>query len=517
MEKELIISAHLGSVEIALLENKKLVELHKQKADTLYNVGDIFLGQVKKLMPGLNAAFVDIGHSKEAFLHYTDMGPVLNSVKKFTQEVIDGKYQGPLLDQFEIQPEILKNGKVGQVIDKRDLILVQILKEPISTKGHRLSCEITIPGRFIVLTPFNTSIAISKKIGSNEERERLVHLMGSIRPKNFGIVVRTAAEGKKVAELHEELNLLLNRWKVMQQQLYKARPPLKLLSEVDKASGIIRDLLTKNFTAIHVNDQEVYAGIKEYIQTNLPEKSHILQLHKGSKSIFETYGIKRQIKAAFGKTATLPSGAYVILDHTEAMHVIDVNSGPKVQKLDQDIAAMQVNVEAAEEIARQLRLRDIGGLIVIDFIDMKSNENKAELYKKMKEFMENDRSQHTILPLSKFGLMQITRQRERPEVSINTAEVCPCCSGTGKVNPTVLLVDAIERDMEFIMQTRPIKKPILAAHPFVIAYLKQGMWAYQRKWYFKYHKWFTLKEDMDMPLIQFTFFDGPEDEIRLNG
>ncbi|MBP6173949.1 MAG: ribonuclease E/G, partial [Saprospiraceae bacterium] len=203
MDKELIISAHQGTVEIALLENKRLVELHKQKANTLYNVGDIFLGQVRKLMPGLNAAFIDIGHSKEAFLHYTDMGPVLNSVKKYTHDVINGIQTNPMLDQFEIQPDINKNGKVSQVLDKKTFLLVQILKEPISTKGHRLSCEITIPGRFVVLTPFSNTIAISKKIAGTDERERLFNLIESIRPKNFGIVVRTAAEGKKVAELHE--------------------------------------------------------------------------------------------------------------------------------------------------------------------------------------------------------------------------------------------------------------------------------------------------------------------------
>ncbi|HRG32591.1 MAG: Rne/Rng family ribonuclease [Saprospiraceae bacterium] len=516
MDKELIISAHQGTVEIALLENKRLVELHKQKANTLYNVGDIFLGQVRKLMPGLNAAFIDIGHSKEAFLHYTDMGPVLNSVKKYTHDVIHGNQTSPMLDQFEIQADINKNGKVSQVLDKKTFLLVQILKEPISTKGHRLSCEITIPGRFVVLTPFSNTIAISKKIAGTEERERLFNLIESIRPKNFGIVVRTAAEGKKVAELHEEINLLLERWKHMHQQLVKARPPLKLLSELDKTSSMIRDLLNKNFTGIHINDREMYLSIKDYLNTNLPEKNNILHFYKGTKSIFDAHGVKRQIKSSFGKTATLPSGAYVIIDHTEAMHVIDVNSGPKVQKMDQENASIQVNLEAAEEIARQLRLRDIGGLIVIDFIDMKSNENKLLLYKKMKEYMEGDRSQHTILPLSKFGLMQITRQREKQEMSIDTAELCPCCNGSGKVNPTILLVDQIERDLDFIMHTRPPKDPILKAHPFVIAFLKKGFFNFGWKWYFKYQKRVKLVEDQDLGMIQFKFYDGSEDEIRLN-
>lgn len=517
MEKELIISALNGAAEIALLEDGNLVELHKQKSNTLYNVGDIFLGQVKKLMPGLNAAFVDIGHKRESFLHYTDMGPQLSSVIHYSDIAIKGQLNYPMLDQFQIQPEINKNGKVNQVLDKKVNLLVQILKEPISTKGHRLSCELTIPGRFIVLTPFNNSIAISKKISNVEERNRLFHLIESIRPKNFGIVVRTAAEGKKVAELHEEMNLLCEKWKNLQSQLQHAKPPQKLLSELDKTSSLIRDLLNQSFTRIVVNDREIHDSIKTYMQVNMPDKVDILSMYKGTKPIFETHGVKRQIKYSFGKTATLSSGAYVVIDHTEAMHVIDVNSGPKSPKIDQETAAMQVNIEAAREIARQIRLRDIGGLIVIDFIDMKSNENKSELYRIMKEIMEQDRAQHTILPLSKFGLMQITRQRERPEVNLDTSENCPSCNGSGKINPSILLVDTIERDLDFIMKTRPSKQLILGVHPYIAAYLKKGLIHKQWRWYFKYHTWIKIHEDMDMPLVQFNFYDGPDEEIKLNG
>jgi len=517
MEKELIISAQQGSVEIALVEDKKLVELHKQKSNTQYNVGDIFLGQIKKLMPGLNAAFVDIGHKKESFLHYTDMGPLFNSVVNYTKDAVDGKYTANLLDSFELQPEIQKNGKVSQITDKRVNMLVQILKEPISTKGHRLTCEITIPGRFLVLTPFNNSIAISKKIANPDERNRLFHVIESIRPKNFGVVVRTAAEGKKVAEMHEEINMLCEKWKTLHGQLLHAKAPMKLLSELDKATSIIRDLLNTSFTKIVVNDRDIYEGIKIYLENNLPEKSDIVQLYKGSKPIFDHYGIKRQIKAAFGTTATLSSGAYIVIEHTEAMHVIDVNSGPKSQRLDQETASIQVNMEAAEEIARQLRLRDIGGLIVIDFIDMKSNENKSELYNAMRKCMESDRSQHTILPLSKFGLMQITRQRERQELKLDTSETCPSCGGSGKVNASIFVVDTIEKDLHFILSTRPTKQLVLEVHPYVAAFLKRGFWNYRMKWYFKYYKNIKIMENQDLPMIAFKFYDGPDEEIRLKG
>ena len=336
-----------------------------------------------------------------------------------------------------------------------------------------MTCEITIPGRFLVLTPFSNTIAISKKIANTDERNRLFHVVESIRPKNFGIVVRTAAEGKKVAEMHEEINMLCEKWKVLHSQLYKAKAPMKLLSELDKTSSIIRDLLNPTFTNIVVNDRDIFEGIKIYLENNLPEKTNIVQFYKGSKPIFEHFGVKRQIKHAFGQTATLSSGAYVVIEHTEAMHVVDVNSGPKSQRLDQENAALQVNVEAAEEIARQLRLRDIGGLIVIDFIDMKNNDKKVELYNAMKKYMEQDRSQHTILPLSKFGLMQITRQRERQELKLDTSEVCPSCTGTGKVNASIFLVDMIEKDLDFILSTRPTKHLVLEVHPYVAAFLKK--------------------------------------------
>ena len=359
MEKELVINASPTKVEIALLEDRKLVELHQQTTKSNFSVGDIFLGRVKKLMPGLNAVFVDIGHRKDAFLHYTDLGPPLRSLLKFTDDTMKGKQQSAPLDGFEFQPDIIKTGKVDQVLSKRDPILVQVLKEPISTKGPRLSCEITIPGRYMVITPFSNVVAISKKVTNSEERKRLQVLIESIRPKNFGIIVRTAAEGKKVADLHEEMRGLMGKWEQIHRQLIDANQPVKLLSELDKTSSILRDILNDSFNRIVINDKELYTSVKDYLGNIAPDQQKIINLHRGRKSIFETFGVNRQIKSSFGKTATMGSGAYLVIESTEAMHVVDVNSGPKMQRKDQETSAMAVNMEAAEEIARQLRLRDI--------------------------------------------------------------------------------------------------------------------------------------------------------------
>ncbi len=517
MEKELIINSTPTEVEIALLENSKLVELHYQKTNTNFTVGDIFLGKIRKLMPGLNAAFVDIGHKKDAFLHYTDLGPKLRSLLKYTDGVANGQIKSHKLDGFKIMPDIIKTGKIDQVLGKKQNILVQVLKEPISTKGPRLSCEITIPGRFLVLTPFTEIVAVSKKIANSDERKRLRTLVESICPKNFGLIVRTAAEGKRVADLHEELNMMMSKWEEVNRQLQNAEPPMKLLSELDKTSSIMRDILNDSFNKIVVNDRELYHNVRSFMGSISPDQVNIVKSHKSSKAIFDAYGVTRQIKSSFGKTATMPSGAYLVIEHTEAMHVIDVNSGHKIASGDQAEAVFAVNMESAEEIARQLRLRDIGGIIIIDFIDMRVPEHKKLLIGKMRDFMRKDRAQHTILPLSKFGLMQITRQRVRPEVKINTAEICPGCKGTGKINPSILLTDEIQRDLEYILQSRPNSTLVLKTHPYVQTYLTKGFWnSPQMKWYRRFFRWIKVTEDADFQLTEYKFFDSNQDEIRLN-
>lgn len=516
VEKELIINSTPTEVEIALLEDSKLVELHYQKTNNNFTVGDIFLGRIKRLMPGLNAAFVDIGHKKDAFLHYTDLGPKLRSLLKFTNSSMSGGINTHALDNFKIEPDIIKTGKIDQVLSKKQPILVQVLKEPISTKGPRLSCEITLPGRYLVLTPFSNIVAVSKKIANADERKRLQLLVESIRPKNFGVIVRTAAEGKKVADLHEELSLIMAKWEDMFRQMHKAKPPIKLLSELDKTSSILRDILSDSFNRIVVNDKQLYQNIRGYLESIAPEQVKIVAQHRNNRSVFDAFGVTKQIKSSFGKTATMPSGAYLVIEHTEAMHVIDVNSGHKMSSQNQEEAVMRVNLEAAEEIARQLRLRDIGGIIIIDFIDMKKADQKRELLKAMRQFMKKDRAQHTILPLSKFGLMQITRQRVRPEVNINTAEVCPTCNGTGKINASILIADEIERDLNFILQSRPKSKIKLLVHPFIEAYLKKGWPSHQMKWYMSFYKWVRIQPNTDYHLTKYRFFDENDDEIRLN-
>lgn len=516
MNKELIINSVPQGVEIALLEDKKLVELHNEKNDASFAVGDLYLGKVKKLIPGLNAAFVDVGFEKDAFLHYTDLSPYARSILKFTQQAMnDQSPEGLNFATFEVEPEILKTGKVNEVLGGKPHILVQILKEPIAAKGPRLSCELSLPGRFVVLTPFNDIIAVSRKIHSSDERKRLQRIVESIKTKNFGVIVRTAAEGKNTAELHEDLTSLINTWKTIQQNLKGATAPEKILSEQTKTTSILRDLLNEDFNKVVMNDKNIYTDTKSYIQKIAPEKADIVSYYNSSSPIFDSFGITKQVKAGFGKTVNLNSGAYLIIEHTEALHVIDVNSGYKSVSNNQEQNALETNLEAAEEIARQLRLRDLGGIIVVDFIDMKLPDNKKALADAMEKFMKADRAKHAVLAISKFGLMQITRQRMKPEININTLEVCPTCKGTGKITSTLVLEDEIENNLSYLI-THQHKTLTLMVHPILHAFLSKGwLWSKVNKWQRKYKVKLALKANTNYHLTEFNFFDQQEEQIKL--
>jgi ribonuclease G len=515
VNKELIINAVPQGVEIALLEDKRLVELHKENAENPFGVGDLYLGKVKKLMPGLNAAFVDVGFEKDAFLHYTDLSPYVKSLLKLTQICHEWKGAEPYdFSRFQLEPEIVKTGKITEVLGSRPNILVQILKEPIAAKGPRVSCEISLPGRFVVVTPFNDIVAVSKKIHSSDERRRLQKIIESIKPKNFGVIVRTAAEGKKTAELHDDLNQLVEKWAQIQANLKGAPVPSKILSEQDKTTSILRDLLSADFNRIVVNDKGIYNDARQYLQRIAPDKTDIVSLYQNGAPIFDSFGVTKQVKASFGKTVSLPSGAYLILEHTEALHVIDVNSGYKSSSNNQEENSLQTNLEAAEEIARQLRLRDLGGIIVVDFIDMKLPENKKKVLEAMQQAMRSDRARHSILPISKFGLMQITRQRMKPEVNIKTDEVCPTCGGSGKISSTLVLEDEIRKNLDYLI-TQGHKKLVLMVHPMMEAYLKAGWPSRRMQWSWKHKQWIRIESSNNLHLVDYKFLDQDREEIKL--
>jgi ribonuclease G len=514
INRELIIDSRASEVDIALLEDKLLVELHKEKTNNNFAVGDIHLGKVKKIMPGLNAAFVDVGYEKDAFLHYLDLGPQIRSLNKYVKLALNGKPENITMENFRNEPDIEKTGKITQVLATGAQIMVQIAKEPISTKGPRISSEVSLAGRYLVLVPFSNRISVSQKIRTNEERNRLKRLIQSIKPNNFGVIIRTVAENKKVAELDADLRQLIEKWEKVTAKLNGAKAPMKLLSELDRTSAILRDLLNESFNNVHVNEPGLFDEVRSFIQTIAPQKADIVKLYKGKAPIFEHFGVDKQIKGLFGRTVTIRSGVYLIIEHTEAMHVIDVNSGHRVNKENsQEENALEVNLEAAAEIARQLRLRDMGGIIVVDFIDMHDSKHKRDLFQRLKEEMSKDHAKHTILPPSKFGLVQITRQRVRPEMNVEILEKCPACEGTGKIKPSILFIDEIESNLKYLLLEQNEKNITLVVHPYLHAYLTKGFWPVYWKWMLKYKRVFKIRANKSFHMLEYKFLNRNNSEL----
>lgn len=518
VSKDLIIDAGDSEVSLALLEDKQLIELNKEKRNIQFSVGDIYLGKVKKIMPGLNAAFINVGYERDAFLHYLDLGAQFRSLHRYYATAIQKKGKIPPVSRFKPDPDIDKEGKITDVLTSGQTVIVQITKEPISTKGPRLASEISIAGRNLVLMPFSDKVSVSSKIESIEEKNRLKSLVQSIKPRNYGVIIRTVAEGKKVAVLDAELRELVNKWESAFLTIVKeTKSPRLFIGEMNRTTTILRDMLNVTFNSIHINDASLAQEIRKYIREIAPDKEKIIKLYKGTLPLFDHFGVNRQIKALFGKTVSFKHGAYLIIEHTEALHVIDVNSGNRSRSgNDQEANALEVNMEAATEIARQLRLRDMGGIIVVDFIDMQAGENKQQLYDKMKEMMSNDRTKHNILPLSKFGIMQITRQRVRPEMNIITDEKCPSCKGTGEVRPTILFTDDLEKELPFILAKVKTRKLVLNVHPFVASYLKKGLFPIYRNWNRKYSISLKVQAVPSYHMLEYHFFDRFDNEFDLS-
>ncbi len=517
MDKELVISAFDEGVQIALLEDKRLVELHKEKTTGQFAVGDIFFGKVQKIMQGLNAAFVDIGGDKEGFMHYLDLGPDYNSVDKYLRLSMNGDKNAATLENFKIEPILGKVGNLGDVLKVGQPVLVQVTKEPISTKGPKVTGDISIAGRYLVLTPFCNKISVSQKIRKGEERSRLRRLMQSICPQNFGVIVRTVAEGRTVAELDADLHHLLDSWAKMTEKLKRVSAPMKVHAELGTTSALLRDVLTDDFNTIYVDSPDLHNEVRQFIKNIAPGKEDIVKLYKMETPIFEQFGISRDIRRAFGKIVTIRSGVYLYIEHTEAMHVIDVNSGNHIKAgTGQEDTALQVNIESAIEIARQLRLRDMGGIVIVDFVDMNKAENRKKLFDVMTEEMRHDKARHTILPLSKFGLMQITRQRVRPAMEVDVQEKCPFCDGTGHIKSSLVVIDEIESSLKYLLTSAIEKRLTLVTHPYVHAYLTQGwLHSIRRQWQRKYHVRLDMQSSEKYSLLDFKFFHSNGDEIQM--
>ena len=516
MKSELVVDVNQEEVSIALLEDSRLVSLQKESRNIAYAVGDLYLAKVKKIMPGLNAAFLDVGYEKDAFLHYLDLGPQFSTYCRYLEEAQKDKRRVPAISKLKPEPDIPKQGTIQNVVQPGQLLLVQIAKEPISSKGPRLTTEISFTGRFMVLMPFGDRISVSQTIKSTEEKIRLRQLISSIKPKGFSVIVRTSAENKRVAELNHELRTLVGCWEESIAKMQRSKAPALIYEEDSRTVSVIRDMFSPNFENIYVNEAETFTQIQNYVSLIAPENKDIVKLYAKDVPIFDNFNITRQIKSSFGKTVSFKSGAYLIIESTEALHVIDVNSGNRSKaSADQESNALDVNLKAADEIARQLRLRDMGGIIVVDFIDMSKAEHRQQLYDHMRVVMANDRARHNILPLSKFGLMQITRQRVRPALDITTSETCPSCFGKGEVQASILFTDKLEEKIEYLVEHLKVKKFTMYIHPYVEAYVKKGVFSLFGKWKRKYGRSFKVIADESLALLQYRVVDPDGKEIDL--
>lgn len=524
MTSEVIVDVQPKDISIALLEDKRLVEFQQEGRQEHFSVGNIYLAKVKKTMPGLNACFVNVGHERDAFLHYLDLGLHYRSLEKYLSLLGDGR-RNVAITKAMGTAELEKEGSIQNIVNKDQEVLVQIAKEPINTKGPRLSCDISFPGRYLVLTPFSDKISVSTKIKSSQERARLKQLIQSIKPKGFGIIIRTVAEGKRVAELDAEMRILIKRWvdtieKVKQyrrEDSARSKLPRLVYEETSRTVALLRDLFNPSYENIHVNDPGVYEDILSYVSLIAPDRKQIVKLYKGNVPIFDNFSVTRQIKSSFGRAVTYKHGAYLIIEHTEALHVVDVNSGNRSRNPDgQETNALEVNLGAADELARQLRLRDMGGIIVVDFIDMAKAENRQALYERMVENMKKDRARHNILPLSKFGLMQITRQRVRPAMDVSVDEACPTCGGTGKIKSSLLFTDVLEEKVRLLSDEARHKRIRLHVHPFVAAYLTKGLISLRMKWQTKYRMGVQVIPNQKFSYLQYQFLapDGSEIDMR---
>lgn len=512
--KDLIVDVSESEVKIALMDNHRLIELNKESSNGhSFTVGDVFLGKVKKVMPALNAAFVDIGDEKEAFIHYLDLGFYFNAFDEFVRKTNSNTNANELFSNIGLGQVLEKEGQIEKILKPGQMIVVQIVKEPISTKGSRLTAEISLAGRNIVLLPFAKKVSISQKIASKEEKKRLETLVRSILPQNYGAIIRTAAEGKNAAILVTELKSLISKWEGAWPKISKNKSVQLLFTEYSKTTTVLRDLFNDTFSNIYVNDRKEFEEISKYISQISPDKEKIVKFYDDKEPIFDHFEVTRQIKSSFGKVVPIKQGAYLVIETTEALNVVDVNSGIRAKTNDQEENTYEVNRYAAEEIARQLRLRDMGGIVIVDFIDMDNQDHKNGLFKYMTELMQDDRAKHNVLPLTKFGLMQITRQRIRPVTQIDTTEVCPVCHGTGKIAPSLVIDEELERKIAYHTENG-VKSFMLKTGPILGSYISRGFNSFLRKWRRKYKCKIKHEEVQDFSVLQYEFYNEDGDILQ---
>lgn len=504
MKNQIIIHSTEDQARIALLEDGELAQLFIQSEENQRTVGNIHVAKVHKVMSGIKAAFIDMGTPKDAFLHFSDAGDHLDEYIA----MLNGKnaipnHVKPDLKNKEKLANHQKQALAGKILRNGQKLLVQIVKEPIGSKGPRISTDITIAGRFLVLIPMGDYIAVSKKISNYKERRRLKNVLGDMVPDGFGVIVRTVAQGQDEKAIEDDLRDVLRKWEKILDKLETAKPPSLLHRDLDMTESLIRDLFAKNYERVLVDDPKMYRQLKSYVGQIAPEMAQNVHQYKGKKHIFDQMGIAEDINSIFNPRVRMKSGGYLIFEQTEAMYVVDVNSGPYAAKARQEDNSLKTNLDAAREIAKQLRLRDIGGIIVVDFIDLRDDKNRKKIYDELKKEFRKDPAKTNMLGMSDFGLVQITRQRIRPSVINSVSKVCPMCGGSGDVISDDTILTDIESWLSKFKHASEYRAVDLYVNPYMKTLINKGMFSKRWKWMSKLHIKITLVADESIPLSRF--------------
>ena len=539
--KQLLMNKTGDEIQVALVEEGRLAELIIERPESRRSIGDIYLGRVHKVVEGLKAAFVDIGQKSDGFLHFSDVGTTNEDYRALIEDDEDDDENGGAEDaDGEDGLQAARNGEANvkqaarsgskkpsaddqERAEKRqsytqmiagklkpnDSILVQVIKEPISSKGSRLTSDITIAGRFMVLLPFGGGqVAVSRRVIARKERSRLKKLVRSMLPEGFGAIIRTVAEDQEETLLKQDLEKLLAKWTQIEEKLQDAAPPQLIFKEDTIISSVLRDSLTSDVSEIVANSPVIYKETLNYIQWAAPEMVKNVTLYQGKLPLFEGYGIAKDVESIFSRKVWLKSGGYIIIEHTEAMVVVDVNSGRYAAKREQEENSLKTNLEAAREVVRQLRLRDIGGIIVVDFIDMLDQKNAKKVYDSMKAELRNDRAKSNILPMSDFGIMQITRERIRPSLMQRMGDQCPACGGSGVVQARFTTINQIERWLRkyALQHSMQFQQLDLYVSPTVIEPLQNSDLKTELKWFLQHMLFVQVKPDESLRSDDFRFY-----------
>ncbi len=513
MVKEIILNSTSTQTRVAITEDGSLVDFFVDYPENRRMVGDIYLGRVARVLPGIRAAFIDIGMKHDAFLHFSDIGDRTQQLQDMLgedSEDVDEEDETNGSDKSVKKGNGQNKNKSEQnsvpMLHKGQDILIQITKEPVNNKGVRVTSSISLPGRFCVLLPYDNKVGISKKIYDFRERKRLRYIARQIIPENYGLIIRTVAQGQSEEALKDDLNLLMKTWREIESSAKSEAPPALIYQDLNTTVSVMRDLFNADVSKVFIDSKKLHKQIKNYVNIVQPAAAEKIEHFKSSQNIFDAFNIEEQINTLMGRKVPLPSGGYLIIEHTEAMVVIDVNSGRYARSKEQELNSLKTDLEASREIARQMRLRDVGGIIVIDFIDLEDEKNRKKVYDELKKEFRKDRAKVSILPMSEFGLIQITRQRIRQNIVQAMKEVCPVCLGTGMLTKGSHLVYDLENWLRKLKQHSKERNIVIRCHPSTALKLREGKIKSLTKLQFKYLTKLTIEEDNNVTPGSFRFF-----------